>query len=306
MWVLRMRLRKTKPEEPRQRTVIRGNDAPTAFSYYASREPRERSGSEPVSRRSETSRPKTDAAQMTLLRRLTRWVTLLLIVLLVLGVTTLSGTAKVTFRGNTEALSIDEKTQYITDVNSVVGWGLLNKFKLTIHPEGISEELKKLHPEFQNVSVVVPVLTRQVYVTTSLSEPVARTQLNNQTYGIDSSGFLIGSSGVTDALPSVVDESGFVPVLGKQILPKSTMTSIATITTQLAAASTPVNRVVLQKTTPYELTVYPEGKGYYVKFNAKADALQQSGALTATLKHLGAVQPKEYIDVRVPGRVYYK
>lgn len=301
-----MRLRKPKTEEPRQRTIVRDGDTPTAFSYYASREPRERQRAESA-RRSETPRPKKpDVAEKTPLRRLTRWVTILLLALLVLGVTTLSGKAKVAFTGNVSALRADEKSQYVTDVNAIASAGILNKFKLTINPVGMAMELKKKHPEFQNVSVVVPVLTRDVYVTASLSEPIARTQHNGQTYGLDASGYLIGSSGVTDALPSVVDESGFTPELGKQILPKSTMNSITAITTQLRATPTPVNRVVLQKNTPYELTVYLEGKGCPVKFNAKADALQQSGALIATLKHLGAVQPKEYIDVRVPGRVYYK
>lgn len=306
MWVWQMRLRKTRPEEPRQRTVSRGTDAPTAFSYYTSREPRERASTAPTSRRTETPHPKKTDTQITLLRRLTRWVTMLLVALLVLGATTLSGTAKVTFTGNTDAMNADEKTQYVEDVNAIIGAGILNKFKLTVNPQGIARELKKRHPEFQNISVVVPVLTRELYVTASLSEPVARTQIQGQTYGIDANGFLIGSSGVTDVLPLLVDESGLVPELGAQLLPKSTMNSIYTITTQLTASSTPVNYIVLQKDTPYELTVYLTGKGYRVRFNTKADAMQQSGALIATLKHLDATQPKEYIDVRVPGRVYFK
>jgi cell division septal protein FtsQ len=306
MWDLPMRLRKSKQKEPRQRTVVRSGETPTAFSYYTSREPRERATSEPASRRSEAPRPKATMDQITARKRLTRWMTMLLIGLLILGSTTLSGTAKVEFTGNTTNLSTEEKAQYEKDVNAIVGAGILNRFKLTINPQGIAQELKKQHPEFQNVSVVVPVLTRQLYVTASLSEPVARTQLNNQLYGIDSGGFLIGTSGVTDALPLVVDESGFVPELGKQILPQSTMSSITTITTQLAATPNPVSRILFQSTTPYELTAYLEGKGYRVKFNMKADALQQSGALIATLKHLGDIQPSEYIDVRVPGRVYYK
>ena len=301
-----MRLRKVKTEEPRQRTVVRGDSTPTAFSYYTSREPRERPSSEPVNRRGETPRQKSEMTQKTLARRLTRWVTMVLIGLFILGVTTLNGTAKVTLTGNAQAMSTDEKTQYVADVNTIVGAGVLNRFKLTVNPRGIAQEIKNKHPEFQNVSVVVPVLTRELYVVASLSEPVARTQFNGQVYGIDSGGFLIGSSGVTDALPLVVDESGFVPELGKQILPQSTMTSITTITTQLAATPTPVSRIVLQSSTPYELTAYLEGKGYRVKFNMKADAMQQSGALIATLKHLGDIQPSEYIDVRVPGRVYYK
>ena len=306
MWVQQMRLRKTKPEEPRQRIVSRGNDAPTAFSYYTSQGPREQVSTVSATRRSDTPRPKTAVTQKTVLRRLTRWVTLLLVALLVLGATTLSGTAKVTFTGNTDAMNADEKAQYVEDVNAITSAGILNRFKLTVNPQGIARELKMRHPEFQNISVVVPVLTRELYVTASLSEPVARTQIQGQTYGIDANGFLIGSSGVTDALPLIVDESGLVPELGAQLLPKSTMNSIYTITTQLAAASTPVNYIVLQKDTPYELTVYLIGKGYRVKFNAKADAMQQSGALIATLKHLGAAQPKEYVDVRVPGRVYFK
>jgi hypothetical protein len=57
-----------------------------------------------------------------------------------------------------------------------------------------------------------------------------------------------------------------------------------------------------------ELDVRIKGQGYYVKFNLLGDGREEAGAYLALKSHLdaGHITPRQYIDVRVEGKGYYK
>jgi hypothetical protein len=81
---------------------------------------------------------------------------------------------------------------------------------------------------------------------------------------------------------------------------------IQTLAYQFSEAKIAVSAYALPAGSPYELDVRLEDKPYMIRCSLVADALVQSGAAIATLQHLGNTVPREYLDVRVPGRVYYK
>ncbi|QQS18018.1 hypothetical protein IPL68_05200 [Candidatus Saccharibacteria bacterium] len=87
----------------------------------------------------------------------------------------------------------------------------------------------------------------------------------------------------------------------------STVSFARTITYQLGQGGMSVARVELPADAPYEMRVRLTAKPYYLRFNLQADALQQSGGAIAVLRKTQNTQPiREYVDLRVLGRVYYK
>jgi hypothetical protein len=61
-----------------------------------------------------------------------------------------------------------------------------------------------------------------------------------------------------------------------------------------------------------ELRVYPSGQPYVIKFNLHTNSARsarlQTGTYLAVARELKKqhLTPKHYIDVRVPGRAYYR
>ena len=108
-------------------------------------------------------------------------------------------------------------------------------------------------------------------------------------------------------LPVVTDKTGFIVTLGKEALPQTSVKFIKTVVDQFAAKNMVIQSMTLS-TTPYELDVQVRGEPYYIKFSLLADPLYSTGTYFSTIKQFSASNPAptQYIDVRIPGRAYYK
>jgi hypothetical protein len=113
-------------------------------------------------------------------------------------------------------------------------------------------------------------------------------------------------SQLPSGVPLLVDQSSAQPRPGKQFLPGTTVDAIQTITYQFAAAKLAISTFVLPTDKPYELDVRLEGKPYAIRASVIGNVTVQSGAAIATVQKLGTSNPGNYVDVRVPGRVYYR
>jgi hypothetical protein len=188
-----------------------------------------------------------------------------------------------------------------------------NGNKLSVDTDKISNDLLRQFPELEAASVSLPFIGAQpvVYVQPATPKLMLVTQ-DNGLYVLDSSGrALIAGNQASrlDALdvPVVVDESGLTIAAGKIALPRATVDFIDMVAFQLAQKKIKVTSYTLPAGT-YELHVKPEGAGYYAKFNVYGNAREEVGAFIALRENLikQKKQPKEYIDVRVEGRAYYK
>ena len=208
--------------------------------------------------------------------------------------------------GDTVTLNDAEKAIYKKQVDTLLKKSLLNRTKITVNSKGIAKQLQAAHPELREVLLVPPVIGSSPIVTITLSRPAAKLNVAGHTYSIDQNGFIVASDSDSAQLPLIVDESGTLPRLGEQFLPGTTVTSVLQVEHQLTAAGLGVKGYTLPAANPYELVVRLNNKGYAIRLNLKADILQQCGAVAATIRHLGTTEPKEYLDMRVQGRAYYK
>ena len=110
-----------------------------------------------------------------------------------------------------------------------------------------------------------------------------------------------------DGLPKVVDNTNAPVNLGKSLLSSRQTQYIREMYLQVKAKDTSIESMELNNGGE-QLDVRFMGDKYFVKFNLQADSRQSLGAYFAIHDKFSREGggPSEYIDVRLPERVYVK
>ncbi|MEJ0073804.1 MAG: hypothetical protein WDN27_07110 [Candidatus Saccharibacteria bacterium] len=196
---------------------------------------------------------------------------------------------------------------YAAAAHKLLAGSITNRTKLTVNLNGVAAQLQKQFPELQTVSLTVPLASSRPIVYVQLAQPTAVVQTAQGNYALNASGIVLAPlKTLPPNVPLLVDQSGAAPAPGKQFLPGSTLAFVQTVAYQFDAAHLDASVFVLSSGSPYELDARLSGQTYTIRFNLEADATVQSGAAIATVQQLGDTVPSAYLDVRVPGRVYYK
>jgi hypothetical protein len=211
--------------------------------------------------------------------------------------------------GTQNALTKSQE-EYEDAVMEAFGKSIFNRFKPTIQTEQVTEQIANSNPELTEVNITVPLvgITPVVYVETG--KPVLTIEtFEDGRYALDQTGIALGRVRETDyrGLPNVIDESDVGIESGKRALPEQFVTFISRLTYQLRAKDIEIESLTLPSGTQ-ELRLQEANKSYYVRFSMRENPLRQAGAYIALTKHLKRAQklPKEYVDIRVGERVYYK
>lgn len=185
--------------------------------------------------------------------------------------------------------------------------------KVTVNTAGLSSYLLSRFPELSSASVTLPLVAHRPIVYLASAQPVLILVTNDGSFVIDSTGkAVIGApnpSALNRAdLPQLTDQSGLRIQSAHQALPATSVGFIQVVMAQLAAKQFKVSGMTLPPAAS-ELDVHLRGQPYFIKFNLENDQpREQAGAFLATanlLRHQN-ITPSQYIDVRVPGRAYYK
>lgn len=215
---------------------------------------------------------------------------------------------------NNSDLFLQSTSVYQTAADKLFSQSLGNQNKLTVDAAGISAKLRAMFPELSDVSVTLPVVGSQPTIYLQPAEPTFILSANNNSYVVDSTGRALAYAQDMPAqnrasLPSIVDQSGLQPQVGRQVLSSTSVTFMQTVLGQLKAQHVGVGKIVLPSAS-FEIDMYITGKPYFVKFNTHDanGALQQAGAYIAVAQDLAGknITPSQYIDVRIDGRAYYK
>lgn len=321
--------RKTKdvPEQmPSRRQVQRGNTSP-AFSYYTSRisEPAERPKDNKANKDKDKDKRKLDkreqqqpqpeadknkqASSHSVLASLSFWLLLIVVIVCVGKMLMLNTDPKIVIVGETATSStyLQPTAAYEAAAKKILSGSIANRTKLTVDAEGLSQQLKQEFPELEDVSISIPLVNSRPVVYIQPTDPSLIAQTTQGNYALNKSGIVLTAlRSLPSGIPVLVDQSGLVAHLGKPLMPSSTVSFVQTVLYQFTAAHLSITAFVLPGNSPYELDVRLGGKPYMIRFNLEADSLTQSGAAIATIQQLGSTNPSSYIDVRTPGKVYYK
>lgn len=307
---MRFGKRKDETEQGRVlgRQVQRGGGVGPAFSYYTSTR-----STEP-SRTSSSGRDDQTKAQLARGKRLRLtqlpfWLLLALMAVCAGKVLWLSTNPKVIVLGKNTVSStyLQPSTTYALAAHKLLASSITGHSKLTVGTNGIAAGLEREFPELQAVSIGLPLIGSRPIVYVQVAQPTLLLQTGGGNYALNKSGVVLAKlTHIPAGIPLVADQSGVKPVPGKQFLPGSTVSFVQSALYQLSAAHLSVSVCTLPAGNPYELDVRLNGQPYFIKYNLQADATLQSGAAVATIQKLGGSPPGAYLDVRVPGRVYYK
>jgi hypothetical protein len=305
--------RRPKPPENAPRQALRTlppRNQQKALSYRAIRRERD----DNAERQLESVQQRQRQVQSVARRRTKVVVLSLVIILFFICITWLNPTPHVDILGTPSQQSLLQNSSvYEQAAARLLATSPANHNKLTLDANGIAAKLEADYPELASVSVQSPVLGDHPQIYVAPAAPVLRlSTTSGTTFLLAASGKAlapVGSGPVFSgvSLPLVADKSGLVVHTGTGVLPSSDVEFIQTIVEQLLANNLKVTSLTLPQGTS-ELDATFSAKTYYLKFNLEGSAPEQVGTFLATYKYLVAknVTPAQYMDLRVPGRAYYK
>jgi hypothetical protein len=212
-----------------------------------------------------------------------------------------------------QSILLHSLTQYQAAAASSLHNSLANSNKITFNSASVVDDMKATFPEVNDASVVLPLVGHRPTVYLQLAKPVLILQSSTQSVVVANSGeALVTATQVAGLsqfdLPVVTDQSNLALQVGDPVLASTTVSFVQTVLAQLSAQHISWQSLILPAGTE-ELDVHLAGKPYYVKFNIHlTNPLEQVGSYLAAQQHLTGqgIVPTQYIDVRVPGRAYYK
>lgn len=307
-----MQFRKPKTPEPGRRRLssVEPARSPVAFSYYANRTTDRNAPDVAGARQRSADGGTTERRVPRDLGRLPLWIWLAVIVVCLVKLLVLTTSPKIVVvePSSSGVTYLQPEETYANAAKDIFGHNLANHFKLTANLHEVSQQMQLRFPELQTVSTAAPLVGNRPIVYVMPAQPSLVLEAAGSEYVVNSGGVALAKlSGGTDLkVVRLFDETGVVPQIGKQALPGSTVRFVEAMQYQLQHAGLSVDHMTLPQGSAYELDIQLAGKPFVVRANLQEDARQQAGGLIATLKKLGATQPGAYLDVRVPGRVYYK
>lgn len=287
------KVRTTKRKLPSQRS--------TAYSYYRS------DNGLSTSKESRQTPQNNVSTIRRIVTRLAGIVGILFIIVIAVYFTTLTSNSNISFRSETE--SVRSKDQYQQAITEFIDSSILNKSKLTLDVSGLSSHLTSQFAEIKNIDISIPVLSRNIDVKFDLYKPVFLVESEGKTVVASQNGVVLSDSYIEASnLILINDTSGINPEDGKPVFPAQTGTFLATVVEQLREKNIGVSSVELSS-NPFDVLLALEDYKYKIKSNVLENPLEQSGAVIAFINEResrGLGQPKEYVDVRVPERIFFK
>lgn len=203
--------------------------------------------------------------------------------------------------------------EYERGIAQISGGSILSKSKLTADSKKMEKAIQQKYPEIGKVSVNFPIIGRRPIIQISPAEPKAIVTGQTSSFVVDQQGKAIMNAtelpqATKENLPLITDSIDIGSKVGDYVLPENTIEFLDTVKYQLEQKDLNIDRVELPAIAN-ELHIRIKGQSFVVKYNLSNDARQQVGSYLATLDKLtkeGKILPREYIDLRVDGRAYYK
>ena len=284
-----------------------------AFAYYAQRSPERAQLGRQVFRETLTARNAQKAATYWL-RRFGMLMVLLTIVIGIVSVLGLSTDPKIIPLEDTANRSgyLHSFDTYQQAAQKLFGGSFLNRNKITLDANGIAAAMKQEFPELASVSVSFALVGHRPLVYVESTKPVLVLVSGGRSYVIDEKGRAIselrGTSAESLHLINAQDQSGAAATVGQLALSSDTVAFIQEVLFQMQQKHIGISTFVLPAASS-ELDMHLAGQAYYVKFNLVSQTADQQIGTFLAVRHqlLGkGNSPKQYIDVRVDGRAYYK
>lgn len=139
-------------------------------------------------------------------------------------------------------------------------------------------------------------------------KPVVSWNTGSTTLFVDSDGNAFSQNYFASPAIEVVDETGIQTADNQVLVSNRFLAFIGKIVGRLHDQGYSVTKIVLPANTTRQILVSLSGVGYPVKLSVDRPAGEQAQDTARALRFLTreGIAPKEYVDVRISGRAYYK
>jgi hypothetical protein len=187
---------------------------------------------------------------------------------------------------------------------------LTSRNKLTINEDQIIKNLQSEFPEIANARLELPVISQIPTLHLTIAEPALVLKNNKSSYIVSSIGTVVDKAegfSRSKELPSVEDQADFDLKPGSPAFSRESTSFIVDVWRYTKASNINVASMVLP-VRPMELNLKTTDKPYFVKFYLGGDAVLQTGQFVAARNQFekDGVNPSEYLDVRIQGKIFYK
>lgn len=238
-------------------------------------------------------------------KRLADGVVLLAVLALIVYSLIVSTSPKVSLSSN---IYHDTATYQRAVASAMSAFGQHNK--ITFDKNAILKALQAQYPEVMSADINLPLVSHQASVYITVAPPVFRLATGQTDYVINSNGVVVADANDYPALsklPLITDQSGFPAAPGKTIFDSASINFINQLLVQLKQAKINIGKMVLPPRAE-ELDLTAADHPYYVRFYLEGDSLTQIGRYLAARHYFQAhhIQPSQYLDARVSGKIFYK
>ncbi len=183
----------------------------------------------------------------------------------------------------------------------------LERFQFAFSSDKFSAEMIQRAPELSSAALTNETGFMRHDVLLGARRAVARWQIGDKQYYVDSSGISYERNLLNEPTISVRDSTG-LPIASQQIIASTKMmTFIGRVVGSVESKLGPVKEVVIPPATLKEVDLIFADRSYPVKLNIDRDPAGQAADIIAALQYLDArgIAP-EYVDARVEGKAFYK
>jgi hypothetical protein len=199
--------------------------------------------------------------------------------------------------------------EYRSQITPLLG-GVQNRNKLTFNEPQVVGRIQSRFPEVQSAHVELPFFSERAVVWLNISAPELLLGNPSGSYIIDSQGTAVARPAQLPNLKNLViltDQSGYNSQVGKQVLSSEAVSFIMYVADQAKSSGVKISSLTLPPLAQ-EFDLRAAGQPYFVKFYLGGDAKLQVGQYLAARSQFNrsGQGPAEYLDVRVPGKIFYK
>lgn len=201
--------------------------------------------------------------------------------------------------------------EYSSEAAALFKGSILNRSKFLFRSSEYEAAMHSEFPEVESVEAIVPLIGRDLSIVMKVSAPLAKVINGDSTGILDDNGILTDTNSDTEGFGDLFVirfdslQNNFNS--GSKLLTDSEVMILRLLQAELSGLESAINEVLFRvKDGQFEVSIVDTG--YKIRLSTYGDPAEQVGAFKAAIKQLSAdgQPPEQYIDVRVPGRVFVK
>lgn len=196
---------------------------------------------------------------------------------------------------------------YSEDVQAVASafFDQTTRLRYSFEPQSLERYLLRELPLFDSMEVTTSPFSTTVTVIGSIKEPQVLWQSAGKVYGIDKEGYIVSTGEAPqDSIPLVFDAAGLQYEPGQRLLTGEYVAFIEGVTERVQEYSESFSVVDYRAEGSIQSLTLGTEQGFVIRLSSEINPDAQLQTVNDLLQQ-GSV-PREYVDVRVPGRVFWR